>query len=208
MYNFICVDVETGGFDPTKNPVTEIALIVYDAMTLTELERFETFVQNYEGLVYDDGARKATGITDEQCASGMLRDDVVKILIELFKKYTTKRGKQVFKPMLVGHNIEDFDYGFIDTMFDYSGKNLAEYIDSHFEDTLKMARTKWMVTDMQKFNLGACCVKAGIEHVDAHRAMSDTEVTFQLHKVFIQCLRNSGVSQIAEVKKYRETFQF
>ena len=63
---------------------------------------------------------------------------------------------------------------------------------------------------MNKFNLTACCEQAGIQLIDAHRAMNDVEANKQLHEYLIKSLRNSNVQNVGnnDTTTVRQTFQF
>ena len=49
--DYIVFDVETGGLDETKNPMTQYAAVILDGCTLKEIDRFETFLKPYGGLI-------------------------------------------------------------------------------------------------------------------------------------------------------------
>ena len=51
--NYIIFDCETGGLDPIKNPITQIALLTIDSESLKELNRWETYVKPYDDLVIE-----------------------------------------------------------------------------------------------------------------------------------------------------------
>lgn len=209
MHNYICFDVETGGLSSKENPITEIALIAYNNVDFKELFRWESFVQPYHDLKYDPKAMQITGITEKQLASGITFKEVVDILILVSKKFTIKKGRWVVKPIFVGHNIAEFDVGFLEYIFDACEKNLWDYFDRYMEDTLKMARNKWE-GEYNKFNLTSCCGYAGIEIIDAHRALNDVEPNMKLHRYLVESLRNKNVKFVAsaeETSTFRETFQ-
>lgn len=207
MNNFICFDLETGGLDFMKNPITEFAMIVYNRSEMKELFRFECFVKPYNDLTLDAEALKHTGITTEMLDSeGVDIEDLVLLLKDIFTQYT--EGRRKMKPIMVGHNIANFDIGFLTYAFALFDLDLFDYIDSYCEDTLHLSRTKWC-NDMAKFNLTACCEKAGIELIDAHRAMNDVEANKKLHEYLVKSLRNDvSISQDKEISNHRETFKF
>ncbi len=207
MFDYICFDLETGGLHADKNPITEIALIVYGCENFEEKIKFETFIKPYDDLKLEQAALKHTGITEEMLVDGVEINDLVDLLVDVFKAHTYGSARFKYKPVLVGHNIAKFDVPFLEYAFERQGLNLYDYIEHYHEDTLFLGRTKW-VGKMKKFNLGACCEAAGIELIDAHRAMNDVEANKKLHQFLLSTLRQSGKFIEQKEKKSRTTFQF
>ena len=210
MFDYICFDIETGGLSETKNPITEIALVVYDCEKFQEKSRFETFVKPYDNLVLEPDALKHTGITLEMLEEdGVDIEDLVDYLVEVFKTFSYGNARFKYKPVLVGHNISKFDVPFIEYAFKRQKLNLYDYVEHYHEDTLFLGRSKW-VGKQKKFNLGACCAAAGIELIDAHRAMNDVEANKKLHVHILNTLRQSGnfVSPQQKEERVRNKFNF
>lgn len=209
MFDYICFDVETGGLHSDLNPITEFAMIVYDNVKFEEKFRFECFVKPYDELIYDSAALKHTGITMEMIKQGETVDDLVSLLCDIFKQFTYGSSKFKYRPVLVGHNIAKFDIPFIEYIFKRKKLNLYDFIEHYKEDTLFLGRTKW-AGKINKFNLGACCKEAGIDLIDAHRAMNDVEANKLLHEFLIKSLRNEGnsISVSNKEESVRKTFRF
>lgn len=210
MHNYVLFDCETGGLSPKENPITEIAFLVYDSVDFKEAFRYDTFVQPYHNLKLDPKAMEITGITKQQLDSGCDFEELVEIIIMIAKKFTIVKGKWKVKPIFVGHNIADFDIGFLEYIFNACDKNLWDYYQRYMEDTLLLCRTKWE-GEYQKFNLTSCCKYAGIEIIDAHRALNDVEPNKELHKYLVDTLRSKNVNLAdskEEVNSFRKTFQF
>lgn len=190
MFYFICYDLETGGLTHLQNPITEIALIVYDAETLKEVDRFESLIKPYDNLTLEPKALEVTGITKEMLKQGEQIEDIVEVLIAIFETYTKGSSKFKLKPILVGHNIQEFDNKFLEYAFSRQEKNLYDYIGGS-QDTLNLGRARW-VGQQKKFNLASCCKSAGVEVVDAHRAINDVEANKELHINFINAMRSNS----------------
>jgi len=208
MFDYICLDLETGGFTEKENPITEIAFIVYDGKTFEEKFRFETLVKPYDDLILTEGALKATGITREMLKDGIDANELVEILKDVFKTFTYGSKRFAYKPILVGHNIAKFDYKFLKYLFERNGDDIDKYIEDYKEDTLFLARSKWL-GKTKKFNLGAACKLAGIELIDAHRAMNDVEANKKLHEFLVKTLRSEKNinTQTQQEKSPRVTFE-
>lgn len=208
LYNnyWIVCDLESGGFSCEKNPVTEIACVILDYQ-LNVVKEYETLVKPYGDLVIERQALEVTGLSLDEINKGKESKQVVLELIDLFKPL--KVGKYT-KPILVGHNFEKFDLGFLVKLFQFYNKNLFDVVDSHVEDTLWDSRKKWGHVDSgPDFKLGTCCSRAGIELVQAHRALADTQATAKLFISLMKSLRGEGISKkVEEVKKVRDSFKF
>lgn len=208
-YNFICFDIETGGFKPEQNPITEIAMIVYDVATFEEKFRFETFVKPYNDLILDPKALQVTGINREMLEDGIDKKELVDILCEIYSSFIEGNNKFKLMPILVGHNIANFDIPFLEYLFNDQGRNLYHFVNQYKEDTLWMARTKWF-GKADKLNLGACCSLAGIDIIDAHRALNDVSANKMLHEYLVKSLRNdsSFTANNNNKNSFRKQFQF
>jgi len=88
MFNNICFDVETGGFNCEVNPITEFACIVYNPITFEKLFEFESIIKPYNGLVLDDGATKVTGLNYDKCMDeGIDAKELFEVMQYIFEHY-------------------------------------------------------------------------------------------------------------------------
>lgn len=213
----ICIDTETGGLDCLKHPMAQIALQSFHLDTFKEISRFDTYIQPYADLVYQDEALKFNGITMSQIKSGLtIKETVAKLCEEFTKANPTKNFRK--KPILLGHNIT-FDIGMIMFAFRFCKVDISKYLDCKqdaygneypvYFDTMWLARAMYAADEkMTKYNLTACSEKAGVEIVDAHSAQNDIIATKELFVHFISNMRKQGSSfsssnQIAEeVKRF------
>lgn len=201
--NYVVADIETGGLNWEKNPIVEVALYVLNS-NLEPICEYESLVKPYGDLILTSEAMAVHKIPLEDINKGKDVKVLVKELIDFLRPL--KVGKYA-KPVMVGHNIEKFDGPYLASVFEFCNKNLFDVIDIHFEDTMWLARKKWGNEDqIANFQLTTCCNKAGIDLVQAHRAMSDTKATARLFEYFVNCLRSEKTEIKAE--KPREKFRF
>jgi len=213
-YNYIVFDCETGGLSPKRNPITEIALIACEFGTFKEINRFETFVRPYADLVIEEKALEMTNITLKEINQGIDYKELVKLLIQFFQLSTPRGGKgNRFYPILVGHNVS-FDIGFVKEIFQFAGRNLHDYVASNNEEvdricTLKLSKAKWI--DNGKYNLEACCKRAGITLTDSHRAMADVAATKKLVEILLKPVIKNAKGEVEEetngVQEFRKQFE-
>jgi DNA polymerase III alpha subunit (gram-positive type) len=201
--SFFVLDVETGGLSSETNPMLEIAVCVVSS-ELEDLGSYESLITPYGNLEIKQAALDANGITYDLLKSkGKSPDVVCQELIKLFNKY--KSGKSL--PILVGHNIDKFDLDFLISFFKFNKQDLSKYINNDVTiDTLIWSRLRW--TESVNYKLHTCCQNAGIELVNAHRAMVDTVSTKELFKYFMKGLRCSGNELEVKENRYRATFEF
>lgn len=207
----ICFDFETGGLNnKTRNhaiefPITEVALVTFNLETFEEISRYQTLVRPYNNLTLSAGAQEVTGLTPEMLWSeGREIKLVVKEMIDEFKKGGTNARS---RPILLGHNVP-FDMGFLHYAFQDQGKNANDYIHEMQLDTLVMSKMTW--PDKTRYNLAACMEYAGVQLIDAHRAMNDVLGTKMLFQHITTRMRNNagGGGGSVEGKPYREAFKF
>ena len=214
----ICLDIESGGLNPAKNPITQIAYQAFELDNYKPILEFSTYVQPYANLELEDAAMKYTNITYAQLANGMDSKSVVKKMCEDFANANTAKT-HTKKPILLGHNI-GFDIGFIQYLFVMQKVDLGKYLDTNknylgqevpkYYDTLLLAKQKWADDEkMIKYNLTACCQKAGVEITDAHHAMNDVKATKELFFYLTNTLRSNKASEgNTEHTRVRNHFKF
>lgn len=205
---YVVCDVETGGLpDKLKKEatlevaLTELAFVSVDAESLEIIDQKSWLFKPYkDDLIYQKEALTVSNISLELLEESGVEMSKAFKEIEQYLSYQ-KRGRNL--PKLVGHNIKNFDLPFIENLFTLNKANVLKYFNGDVYDTLEWARDKWVEG---KFNLQTVCQRFGIEHVSAHRALSDTIVTA---KVWIKFLKLLRAEQVTEKKdKFRDSFKF
>lgn len=201
IINIIVFDIETTGLSKDKNAIIEIFCCGFDN-ELNDISEFHTGIMNvYGNREIADQALQANGITIDQIENGNDPKQQIDKLCAYFKSLTVGRNK----PVVAGHNIDKFDLPFLNDMFAYFNKNLADYINDEFTiDTMWWARLK--ASEQTNYKLGTCCEVEGVELINAHRAQADTIANKQLVKKYIQNLRSD--SEMEKGKRFRTTFEF
>jgi DNA polymerase-3 subunit alpha (Gram-positive type) len=218
--SFIFLDFETGGLDPRKHAITEVAAIAIKGDTLEKIDLISKFVKPYGEYQYDDAALKATGITAEEIESGIEVKEVVSELINLFKKSDLYNNKGT-KPILIAHN-SAFDKGFLIQIFNYCNKlkDLEKYtygttdFYSNYQpemlDSIQLAKMMWgNDEEMTSYKLSNCLNKAGIDLLDAHKAINDTIALKDMFISFVSNMRSGdNNNEIKSEYIFRNHFQF
>jgi DNA polymerase III alpha subunit (gram-positive type) len=185
---YIIFDFETGGLSGKKNAATEIAMLCIDGETLEEVGRYESYIKPYIGYDYDQKALDFTGNSmDKLHKQGkdlkVVVDEMVIKVKEWHKATTSTHTK---KPILVGHNSHKFDRVFLQQIFKETKNDLKIFEgDEDFYgnwqpailDTLWLSRACFAKTELTSFTLTNTIQKAGLEIVDAHKAINDVIAT-------------------------------
>ena len=206
----IVLDCETGGLTAYENPITQLALQAVDNENLSLLEKYSDFVKPYhineaigdKGYIISPEALQRTHVTMTQINAGIDSKLLVKNLVGAFTKNTI--GSKIrFKPVLVGHNLA-FDMLFLEVLFALQNKDLYDYIEKYFVDTMKeMQRKEGIIknkADKVKYDLTSCCERMGIKFKNAHGAPADVDVTTKLFIKLTQQMRNVATVDVEKEK--------
>ena len=181
-------DLETGGLNQWKHAIIQIAAIAVDER-FEPVDEFECKVQfklenadqdalkvnSYDPVVWD-----AVAIPPAQAA-----DDFGEFLkryadVELVSR---KSGKPYKVTQMAGHNADRFDGPFLTNWYRRLKKFCPAY--SAVLDTCQLAR--WTMQGAkgkpEDFKLGTLAEFLGIDHVDAHDALSDVRVAVEIAKI-------------------------
>lgn len=220
--SFIFLDFETGGLEPKKHAVTEVAAIAIKGDTLEKIDLMSTYIQPYGEYTYDEGALKATGITMEDIESGVPVKQAVEEMIELFKKADLYSGKGALRPVLFAHNSK-FDKGFLLQLFDhtkklkelekrvYGGVDYYGNFQPEMIDTITFSKMVFgNDEEMTNYKLDSCITRAGVDLPDAHKAINDTLALKDMMVHFISGLRSGSMEngEKEESNRFRKHFQF
>lgn len=221
---FIVFDFETGGLKGQKNPVTEVAMLCIDGVTLMEIGRYSSYVKPYL-YEYDQKALDYTGTTMEKLQQeGKDLKVVVDEMVACVKEWhrTANGGTYTKKPILVGHNADKFDSVFLQQIFKET-KNLLTIFEGDVDfhgnyrvkvvDTIDISKFAYGADEtMPNFQLGTCVSKVGLSLNDAHKAMNDVVGTKEMLIKYVERLRNDLSGMLAgdgiQKIRFREKFQF
>jgi predicted DnaQ family exonuclease/DinG family helicase len=166
--NFVVVDLETTGLDPTENKIIEIGVVRY--VNGQEEEKFEQLV-NPE-VPIPDFITKLTGITDKDVEKSPL-------INEVFDSLSSFLGNAP----IIGHQI-NFDASFLEYHLrnkynDFSNwdkeSQRFKYLSNSRMDTLFLSRI--FLPFLHRFKLSTVAAYFGIDLERAHRAIDDARAT-------------------------------
>ena len=204
--NFAVFDIETTGLKEDKHAMIEIAICPFD-IDLKDLPIYESgIIAMYDNREIVPKALEANGISMKQIEEGRNPAEVAKEI----KSFLTKLKIGSKKAVMCGHNIDKFDIPFLDNFLSFFGVDLEKLMNFNYTiDSMWRCREIW--PESENYKLGTCCSNFGIELVNGHRALADTQANKELVKSIIKRERqisSEKVSSSVSQKRYRTAFQF
>jgi ribonuclease T len=173
----VVVDLETGGFDPEKNAILELAAVhvQFDRERMVLGEEWHQAVEPYPGSTVEDAALKVTGIDLEDPDRDALPERIA--LKELFAgiRRAVKR-EHCQRAILVAHNAA-FDQQFLNRATERQQIKRNPFHPFSFIDTASLAAVAYGHTVLSE-----ACARANIvfEPSKAHNALYDAQRTAEL----------------------------
>ena len=177
---YCVLDLETTGFSPRLEKITEIGVMKYQDGKV--IDKFSCFVNPEKSI--PPRVVEVTGITDDMVRNAETIDKVFPKLLEFIKD-----------SVLVAHNAE-FDVGFLR----HFAKELGYEFDFTYLDTLSLAYE--LFPEYKTYKLGRIAKNLGIKVDVAHRALDDVDTTVKVFKVMLDMLRERGVKTLEDIEIY------
>ena len=177
---YCVLDLETTGFSPRTEKITEIGIMKIKGGEV--LEKFSEFVNPEKPI--PQRVVEVTNITDD-----MVKD------AETIEKIFPKVLEFIKGTVLVAHNAK-FDIGFLK----YIAKQLGYDFDFTYIDTLNLAKD--IFPNLKKYKLGKIADDLGIKVEVAHRALDDVDTTVKVFNVMLEKIKEKGITKIEDIDKY------
>lgn len=166
------VDIETSGSTPTKDGITEIAVI---RLVDGELDRWSTLVN--PGLRIPPFIQSLTGIDDAMVADAPRFERIAKEL-------RTRLEGCIF----VAHNVR-FDYAFIKQAY----AAIGEAFQAPTLCTVRLSRL--LFPDEPRHNLDALVQRHGLTVTGRHRAMADADLILQFWMRLLESVPRESIEK-------------
>ena len=176
---YTIVDIETTGFDPISNKITEISAVKYRCNR--KVDEYVTFVAINERI--PDRITKLTGITNEMLEGAPGLSEAIKGFIEF-----------IGEDIIIGHNIT-FDLAFLGAACE---DHLGIELKNNYVDVLRIANEKLPFLDSHKQVVVAKYF--GIRTEGSHRALTDCEICnscYQKLKGLSVALYDAPIKQVS-----------
>ena len=158
---------------------------------------------------YTSGAQAIHGITMKQINNGKDAKTVAREIKAFCLKHKKALRGGNGKVVSAGHNIVKFDIPYLTFFLNLFKINYKDLFNMLEIDTLLWTRMRWAVDgSISNHKLGTACQMAGIQLIDAHRAMADVEGNADLVRSFLRSLRQQGQVSQQTKKKFRHNFKY
>lgn len=179
MYRIYC-DVETTGFDPIRNDVVSIALVVTDEALTIKGEFYETVKPDFNKF-YSDEAEKIHGFSKSQLKKFQ---EPRKLCINILNFLKPFKDENNFPRLFVSHSLRQFDYLFMEWLFRKQNLHFSMWkvlSQDKQRSTIKIAREQGYKTN--KLNIWAERLGFDLKH---HDAVSDTRCCLEVDKYLMR----------------------
>jgi ribonuclease T len=174
----VVVDIETGGFNPQRDAVLEIAACIVRMDRFGRLYKAETVAVNvdpFDGANIDPKSLEVTGIqVDNPLRQAVPENEALRRIAQPVRKEVRDSGCQ--RAILVGHNAF-FDLSFLNAAIERTGFKRSPFHPFSSFDTATLAGLAFGQTVLSR-----SVQAAGIEwnESEAHSAIYDAERTAEL----------------------------
>lgn len=192
MEKIVFVDLETGGLNPKKHAITQIAAIaVGDG--LEELEVFERKVQfgTLEGT--KEALNKQKYDPETWAREGRRADEAAREFASFLRRHAAvekvaKNGRPYRLALIAGHNAASFDVPFLQEWY----RRQKSFCPAAHTVLCTLQRAQWYffaehpeVTPPANFQLGTLCEYFGLDFPEdvRHDALADIRATLDLYRV-------------------------
>ncbi|MGI9325043.1 MAG: ribonuclease T [Pseudomonadales bacterium] len=173
----VVIDFETGGFDPTRHALLEIACVFvrFNGEQLVRGEHFEQSVKPFAGSLLDPASLKVTGIDPDDPNRAAIAEH--EALAQLFQKVRkVVKAESCQRAIMVAHNAA-FDQAFLNQAIVRNELKRSPFHPFSSIDTASLAAVAYGHTVLSK-----ACERANIafDNQQAHNALYDAERTADL----------------------------
>ncbi len=173
----VVVDLETGGFDSTVNPLLELAcqFVVFEEGELIPKELAHWAVAPFPGAEVDPASARVTGIdADDPNREAVPENDAVRHFFKAVRREMKAQG--CTRAIMVAHNAA-FDHNFLASVTERCQIKRSPFHPFSTIDTAALAAVAYGHTVLSE-----ACKRAGIEfdNSEAHSAAYDVARTTEL----------------------------
>lgn len=177
--DIVIIDVETTGFSPEHDGITEISAIKLSEGR--EVGRFSALV-NPERHISDEIA-ELTGINDEMVKDKPLISDILPELMNF-----------IGDSIIGGHNVK-FDFDFIAA----KAKKIGLNINNTLVDTVPLCR--WLLPELQRFKLEVVADELNIEYESSESTIEYACLAAKVYFELLRLMKEKGIETWKQANK-------
>lgn len=187
---FLAIDTETTGLDPSKNQVVDIALVLLDN-EFNVLSELQVFAHPDATAVIEAKAVEINGYTAQAwtAKNAVTQAEMFDAVYDYVSEHT--------KLKLIAHNVS-FDKSFLKALFTTHSvsthKDFNSIFDYHALDTISLALFLDYVQTGQarkRYSLSSLTADYQIKHAEAHTAKSDIHACIDLLRVLKDAVKGT-----------------
>ena len=178
--DYVVLDLETTGLDPTWNEIIEIGAI--RVRNLDIVDTFSQLIKPSEPI--DDFIAELTGITNEMVADAPSIEEVLPGFLQF-----------VGNDIVVGHNV-NFDINFL---YDNCVQILGHGFTNDYVDTMRLSRR--LFPEERHHRLSDLEKRFSLHNEAAHRALSDVMLTNQCLEYLRSYVLDNGIDLKALLRR-------
>ncbi len=188
----IFVDLETGGPNPNRHPIVQIAAIAVDAVTLTAVDEIELKIQFDERRATKYALRKNSYSRRLWHEQAIPESDAAKRFAEFLRRHAShmdvsRTGKEYRLAQLVAHNAS-FDAEFLHAWYE----RLKQFFPARRLALCTLQRSAWYFFENPagaplNLQLTTLCKQFGVSYpaADAHDALFDVRAMVVLYRSLV-----------------------
>lgn len=187
-------DVETGGLDPLKNPIIQLAYVV--EIDGVERESGQITSSGFEGCTLEDKALEVNGYTRDQIAEYSTEREMYGRLTKVFEKYVNRFDKND-KFIAAGYNVQ-FDMKFLREVWNRCGD---KYFGSWFffsaidpSAIVPFLQYAEVLPELPRLRLIDVAEFFKVSREGAHDAFEDIRMTIDVTKEIMKAVERYYVS--------------
>jgi len=184
LNEYIVLDLETTGLSKYKHKITEIAAIKFKNNEI--IEKFHSLV-NPETEI-PNFITKLTGINSDMVKNAPTINEIIPNLKDFLSNHT-----------IIAHN-STFDYGFLNQ--NHLNKYNKPLSNQHL-CTRKLAHR--LLPELYSKKLSVICDHFEITNKQAHRAMTDVEVTAEIFSKFLTLMKNKDIKTKEDIIQFEKS---
>lgn len=182
-------DLETGGLDPNRHPIIQIAAIAVD-VDLNELDVFEAKVDFDMAAADPDALAKNSynrEVWDRESVSPLSACNELSRFLKPFtdvQMISPRTGMPYYVAQLIGHNSHSFDAPFLQAMY----RQQKQFLPAGFLTLCTLQKALHYFNDRpdlrkpENFKLEGLCKYFGVPLEGAHDALADVRATLAMYR--------------------------
>jgi DNA polymerase III epsilon subunit-like protein len=188
----VFIDIETGGPNPNRHTIIQVAAVAVDAASFATLESIEIKITVDERRATKYALRKNSYSRRIWQDEALSEREAARTFAKFLKRHATHRevsksGAEYRLAQLVAHNA-DFDLAFLVQWF----KRLRMFLPARRQTLCTLQRCLWHFVENpssrpQNFRLHTLCKHFGVAFsaADAHDALGDVRATVELYRALV-----------------------